>query len=843
MCEQDYNERSFAAEFFLAVFHHLSYTSPMDIQVSDYEKLGSFYLGRDYDLDTKSLGDDLVLYDSKDLVTHGVVLGMTGSGKTGLCLALLEEAAMDNIPAIIIDPKGDIANLLLTFPGLTGKEFEPWVNEEDASKKGLTVVEHAENTAAMWKKGLADWGQPAERVQQFRDKVDINIFTPGSKAGIPVSILSSLSVPPFEIMDDGELLGERIESTVSSLLSLIGVTGDTSQSSETVLLSAIFQHAWKAEQDITLESLIRHIQKPSFDKVGVVDLESFFSQKERQALALKFNNLLASPGFAAWLEGVPLDISKMMVAPDGKPRISIFSIAHLGDQERMFFVSLLLNQMLGWMRAQSGTTSLRALLYMDEIYGYLPPTANPPSKRPMMTLLKQSRAFGLGCLLATQNPVDLDYKALSNIGTWFLGRLQTERDKMRVLDGLEGAAGSQNAKFDRKQMETLLSGLGNRVFLMNNVHDDGPAIFHVRWVMSYLRGPLTRTQIKAVMDPKRAAFEKSAAKGSSAAAANPMAMPGMSAPKPAVSDRPLIGPGVVEKFVPHTGEAEGLTYKPHLLRIGQVHFDGKKAGTEGSRTTRLVNPILPTSIDWDNNVPPPLKPELLDNKPADGVAFDELPGFAMNKDGYAQVAKDFDEWLYRNERAEVYYCEALDAYSQFGELEQEFRARLTLKARETRDAAVEKIRSSVLKKLQTVQTRLTTAENQLAKEKAEASGAKMQAGISILTGVLASLLGGKKRGIGLGTISKGKSAITSATGAFKQGRDVSAAEDKVEAVQQEIATIQQQAEEEIARLSASFDPATVTLSTETLKPTRADIKVELVGLLWLPYDERDNPAW
>lgn len=814
----------------------------MDIQVSDYEKLGSFYLGRDYDLATKTLGDDLVLYDSKDLVTHGVVLGMTGSGKTGLCLAMLEEAAMDNIPAIIIDPKGDIANLLLTFPGLSGKEFEPWVNEDDASKKGVSVAEYAEKTAEMWKKGLADWGQPAERVQQFRDKVDINIFTPGSKAGIPVSILSSLSVPPFEIMDDGELFGERIESTVSSLLSLIGVTGDTAQSSESVLLSAIFKNAWCAHQDITLESLIRHIQKPSFDKVGVVDLESFFSQKERQGLALKFNNLLASPSFSAWLEGVPLDISKMLTAPDGKPRISIFSIAHLGDQERMFFVSLLLNQMLGWMRAQSGTTSLRALLYMDEIYGYLPPTANPPSKRPMLTLLKQSRAFGLGCLLATQNPVDLDYKALSNIGTWFLGRLQTERDKMRVLDGLEGAAGSQNAKFDRKQMEVLLSGLGNRVFLMNNVHDDGPAVFHVRWVMSYLRGPLTRSQIKAVMDPKRAAFESTAAKGS-AASANPMAMPGITTTKPAESNRPLIGPGVTEKYVPHSGAAQGLTYRPHLLRVGQVHFESKKAGTEGSRTVRFVNPILPSSIDWDNNVPPPLKPELLDNKPAEGIGFAELPGFAMNKEGYAQVSKDFDEWLYRNERAEIYYCEALAAYSQFGELEQEFRARLTLKARETRDAAVEKIRSSVLKKLQTVQSRLTTAENQLAKEKSEASGAKMQAGISILSGVLGSLFGGKKRGIGLGTITKGKSAITSATGAFKQGRDVSAAEDKVDTIQQEIATIQQQAEEEIARLSASFDPSTVTLTTETLKPSRTDIKVNLVGLLWLPYDERDNCAW
>ena len=813
----------------------------MDINVSDYEKLGSFYLGCDYDLDTKTLGDDLVLYDSKDLVTHGVVLGMTGSGKTGLCLAMLEEAAMDNIPAIIIDPKGDIANLLLTFPGLTGKEFEPWINEEDAAKKGISVPEYAESTAAMWKKGLADWGQPAERVQQFRDKVDINIFTPGSKAGIPVSILSSLAVPPFEIMDDGELLGERIESTVASLLSLIGITGESSQSNEAVLLSAIFQNAWVAGQDITLESLIRHIQKPSFDKVGVVDIESFYGQKDRQTLALKFNNLLASPGFASWLEGVPLDIAKMLTAPDGKPRISIFSIAHLGDQERMFFVSLLLNQMLGWMRAQSGTTSLRAILYMDEIYGYLPPTANPPSKRPMMTLLKQSRAFGLGCLLATQNPVDLDYKALSNIGSWFLGRLQTERDKMRVLDGLEGAAGSQNAKFDRKQMETLLSGLGNRVFLMNNVHDDGPAIFHVRWCMSYLRGPLTRTQIKAVMDPKRAAFEKSNTT-SVVAGANPMAMPGMSAPKATVNNRPLVGPGVEEKFVPHTGDAEGLTYRPHLLRVGQVHFQSRKAGVEGSRTVRFVNPILPTTIAWETNVPPPIKAELLGNAPSEGIGYDELPGFAMNQDGYKQVGKDFEEWLYRNERADIFYCEALDTYSELAELEPEFRARLTLKARESRDAAVAKIRDTIAKKIQTVQTRLTTAEGQLAKEKAESSGAKMQAGVSILTGVLGSLFGGKK-GISLGTITRGKSAITSATGAYKQGRDVSAAEDKIESIQQEIAAIQQQAEQEISRISASFDPASVALSTETLKPTRTDVEVNLVALLWLPYDERDHGAW
>jgi hypothetical protein len=471
----------------------------MHIQASDYEKLGSFYLGRTHDLKQNKLKDELVLYDSKDLVTHGVVLGMTGSGKTGLCISILEEAAMDNIPAIIIDPKGDISNLMLNFPNFEPSDFRPWINEDDAAKKGKTPDEFAEKTANMWKDGIASWGQSPERVRELRDKVDINIFTPGSKAGIPVSILSSLEVPPFEVLDDGELLGDRIESTVSSLLSLVGVEADSLQSPEAVILGTIFNHCWQNGQNLSLESLIRHLQKPPFDKVGVLDVNSFMNAKERQKIALKFNALLASPGFSTWMEGPPLDISNMMHSPEGKPRMSIFSIAHLSDTERMFFVSLLLNQMLGWMRTQSGTTSLRALLYMDEIYGFLPPSANPPSKKPMMTMLKQGRAFGLGCLLATQNPVDLDYKALSNIGTWWLGRLQTERDKARVLDGLEGAAASQDGGFNRQRMEELLAGLGSRVFLMNNVHEDSAVVFHVRWVMSYLCGPLTRTKIKKLM--------------------------------------------------------------------------------------------------------------------------------------------------------------------------------------------------------------------------------------------------------------------------------------------------------------------------------------------------------
>ncbi|WP_075088113.1 ATP-binding protein [Verrucomicrobium spinosum] len=495
----------------------------MEIKPEIYEQPGTFYLGRTYDPASSKLEDDLVLYDSKDLVTHGVVLGMTGSGKTGLCLAVLEEAAMDGIPIIAIDPKGDIANFLLTFPDLAGADFEPWVNEEDARKKGQSTAEYAESQSAMWKKGLGEWGQSAERIRKLRDNVDITVFTPGSSAGIPVSIIASLEAPPAEVLEDEEIFHERVESCATSLLSLAGVEGDPMQSPEHILLANIFSHCWAKGQNLTLENLVQLAQQPPFQKVGVMTVDEFLPEKKRTDLAMKLNNLLASPSFASWLEGVPLNIQSMLYTPEGKPRVSIFSIAHLSDAQRMFFVSLLLNQTLGWMRAQSGTTSLRAMLYMDEIFGYLPPTANPPSKKPMMILLKQARAFGLGILLATQNPVDLDYKALSNIGTWWLGRLQTERDKARVLDGLEGAASSQNAKFDRSDMEKLLSGLANRIFLMNNVHEEHPVVFNVRWVMTYLRGPLGRNQIKQLMDPKRAEFATTARISSSASSRNPRA--------------------------------------------------------------------------------------------------------------------------------------------------------------------------------------------------------------------------------------------------------------------------------------------------------------------------------
>src|SRR4026209_2083044 len=477
---------------------------------ADFEKLGVFYLGRPYDPQGKKAADGLLPYDSKDLVTPAVWVGMAGSGKTGLCLALIEEAAIDGIPAILIDPKGARASLQLPFPALWPEDFRAWINEDDARRKNVSPDDYAGQQAEAWQKGLASWGEDGPRIQRLRDAADFAIYTPGSNAGIPLSILRSFAAPPEAIRDDAELLRERIGTPATSLLGLLGIDADPIKSREHILISTILDTAWKQGQALDLAAMIQQIQTPPVKRVGVLDLEAFFPSKDRFALAMSLNNLLAAPGFEAWMEGEALEVDHLLHPATGKPRIATVSIAHLTDAERMFFVSLLLNQVVGWMRTQSGTTSLRAHLYMDEIFGYFPPVANPPSKTPLLTLLKQARAFGVGVVLATQNPVDLDYKGLANTGTWLIGRLQTERDKARVLDGLESAAGAGSQGFDRAALERILSGLSARVFLMNNVHSDQTVGFETRWAMSYLRGPLTRTQIKTLMDPLKTQTESAA---------------------------------------------------------------------------------------------------------------------------------------------------------------------------------------------------------------------------------------------------------------------------------------------------------------------------------------------
>ena len=449
---------------------------------------GKFYLGRLYDPLTGQVTDQPLLYEPADMTTHAVVVGMTGSGKTGLCLDLLEEAALQQIPALMIDPKGDITNALLHFPDLLPQDFQPWVNADQARREGKSVEEMAAQAAEQARKGLAEWDIPIERIRALQTSAEFTIYTPGSDAGIPVSILTSLKCPPIPWQENREILREKISATAIALLGLVGLEDiDPVRSREHILLANIFEHAWSRGQDLDLGELILQVQTPPFFKLGVFDINTFFPEKDRFELAMLLNNILAAPAFQSWIEGQPLDIASLLTAPDGRPRHSVFYIAHLTDAERMFFITLLYTTVRSWMRSQSGTTGLRALVYFDEIYGYLPPIRNPPSKQPMLRMLKQARAFGVGLVFVTQNPVDIDYKALSNAGTWFIGKLQTEQDKQRLLDGLESA---MPGSLDREIIDRLISTLGKRVFVLNNVHEREPVLFQTRWAMNYMAGPL-----------------------------------------------------------------------------------------------------------------------------------------------------------------------------------------------------------------------------------------------------------------------------------------------------------------------------------------------------------------
>jgi len=795
----------------------------------DFEKLGVFYLGRPYDLEAKQAKPGWLLYDSKDLVTHAVCVGMTGSGKTGLCLALLEEAAIDNIPAIIIDPKGDLGNLMLTFPSLRGEDFQPWINEDDARKKGMSPADYAKAQAELWTKGLASWQQDGARIQRFRDAADVAIYTPGSNAGLPVSILKSFAAPAADMREDAELLRERISTTVTSLLGLLGIEADPIQSREHILLSTILDHTWKQEKDLDLAALIQAIQSPPVSKIGVMDVESFFPSKERFALAMKLNNLLAAPGFQAWLEGEALDIQSLLYTPAGKPRHAIFSIAHLNDAERMFFVTLLLSQMVGWMRAQSGTTSLRALLYMDEIFGYFPPVANPPSKLPLMTLLKQARAFGLGVVLATQNPVDLDYKGLANTGTWFIGRLQTERDKGRVLEGLEGASTSAGKKFDRGQMEQTLAGLGNRIFLMNNVHEDEPVVFETRWCLSYLRGPLTRTQIKMLMDPRRTEQRGLRTETSRSA---------LSTQSSALKSRPMLPPDVPQHFVPRRGtkpEGSELVYAPMLLGSSQIRFSDSKSGIDITQDMTVLAPMAegPVAVDWDKAIAADLAVADLERAPEEGAQFLALPASAGKAKSYADWNKDFAGWLFRTQKVELFRSPSTKEVSKPGESERDFRVRLQQTGREQRDKGAESLRRKYAPKIAALQDRIRRAELAKEKQQAEARSSQVQAAISVGASILGAFLGRKT--ISATNIGRATTAVRSAGRVMKESKDVGAAEENVAALQQQLADLEAQFKSESNALAAATDPMNEKLETVSIKPTKANIAVKLVALAWTPY--------
>lgn len=794
----------------------------------DYEKLGSFYLGKKFDLAGRQLLGDKVLYDAKDLTTHAMCVGMTGSGKTGLCLSLLEEAAIDGIPAICIDPKGDLGNLLLAFPSLAPADFKPWLEPSEAARKGLSMDKYAEQTADRWREGLRSWEQDARRVQRYRESVDVAIYTPGSNAGIPMTVLRSFDAPPTAVLDDVEVMRERVAGAASGILTLMGMEADPLSSREHILLANIFDHAWRRGRNLTLPSLIRAIQKPPVETIGVFDLESFFPSSERMKLSMTLNNLLASPTFAGWLEGQPPDIRSLLYTDQGKPRLSIISIAHLSDSERMFFVTIMLNELLSWMRTQPGTSSLRALFYMDEIFGYFPPSAKPPSKPPMLALLKQARAFGLGIALATQNPVDLDYKGLSNIGTWFLGRLQTQRDKERVLEGLEGAAAQTGSLFDRGGMEQTLAALGNRVFLMNNVHDDGPTIFQTRWAMSYLRGPLSRQQIQALMDPRRDALIPQSSSDS-----GPPDKSSVHLSEHPRETRPIVPNDIQERFwIPSRLPSSGsrLLYRPALLANVSCHYVRVSAGLDSWVDKFLLyqtNGELADDV-WKQSRELPSGVLELASEPQDDYAFAELPAAMTSVKQFKGWNKDLRNHLYRHFPIRLYKCRELKATSKPGQDELDARMAWQQQVRELRDREKEKLQSKFASKLETLKSKIRTAQKRVSREQAQYDQEKWKTALHVGQSVLGWFLGNK-------VTSRGATTGRSLGRVAQERTDVTLASETLEELEQQKIELQDECEREVKELQDKFNINALTLEPIDIPCRKGDIKVDLLALVWVPW--------
>ena len=683
----------------------------------DIELPACFYLGNEYDLAEKRVRMDLppVMYDASDLLTHGVVVGMTGSGKTGLCLGILEEAAIDGIPCIVLDIKGDLTNLLLQFDGLQPADFRKWLNVDDAQRMKISPDKLAEQLSEKAKKGLADTRQPLERVQMLKDSGEWLVYTPGSDAGLPLSILRTFAAPAGKV--SREALNQKIDATTSALLGLTGIVADPVQSREHILIAQILLHAWTKGDDLDLAQLISRVQTPPMRTVGAFDVETFYPEKDRLKLAVGLNNILASPSFSTWIEGDPLDLTHLLAGP--KPRHLIFSLAHLEDSQRMFFLTLLLEEVLAWTRKQPGTTGLRALLYFDEVYGYLPPhPANPPTKQPLMTLLKQARAFGVGVLLATQNPVDLDYKALSNAGTWIIGKLQTERDKARLMEGLEGVAAERGTLADRAYLENVISSLGNRVFLLHDVHRPKPVLFQTRWTLSFLRGPMTREQIEELMRPLKDRREAGGVPTPGSAADVKRAnaaykdelrrgLPGSAEPIAHVA--PVLPPGVVVGYLPLKSDgpaglpvaqllppgalapaAPKVVYHARLFAAADVTFLDKKHDAEHRRPYRLLAEATADGARWAEAAAVAGEPGA---SPAADAEWTGVPDALNTPKKIAGLRKDFAEYLYRVARMTLYENEPLGLVGTPGEDLPAFLKRCRDAARPQAQAAIEKEKS------------------------------------------------------------------------------------------------------------------------------------------------------
>jgi hypothetical protein len=798
----------------------------------------NFYLGRVYDPAKRSVENKQVTYNPNDLTTHAVVTGMTGSGKTGLCISLLEEAALKGIPAIIIDPKGDLTNLLLHFPDLAPQDFQPWIDAEQARRSEKTVEQVATETADTWRKGLNEWGLGEKDILRLKNSVQFAIYTPGSDSGIPVSVLSSLAAPNVPWDENREVLREKITSTVTALLGLVGYEDvDPLRSREHMLLSNIFETAWKQEKGVDFNELILQIQTPPFDKIGAFEVSKLFPEKDRMELAMVFNSVLVSSAFEPWLEGRPLDIQAMLYGEGDQPQHSIFYLAHLPDNQKMFFVTLLFSAIEAWMRSQNGTSVLRSLIYMDEIYGFLPPVSNPPSKGPLLRMLKRARAYGVGFVLGTQNPADIDYKGLSNAGTWFIGKLQTEQDKNRLLDGLVNVSG----EVSRSEIDNLLSSLGKRVFVMHNVHAKQAVVFQTRWVMNYLAGPQTRNRIGELN--KLAGFDLKPADVIPRAA---VSLSRGAIKSDTSSTKPFVPSGVKEYFLPQNlslseafkavgrsmpAEAmtEGVIYRPALMASAQVRFLDRRLGvdTEIIRAALVEDPEKRGSVRWDDFLfNDRILLENAEQSPVSSSRFGSIDAPLNDTKLISALERDFKDWAYRDSSIQVRAHEELKLYAGPDVSKAEFMRECAEAASKNRDAEIDREAAKFDRKLRTLKDRMSREERELREDKEELSHRKWEeAGTH-----LENIFGGGKRARRRVSTSLSKRRLTE-----KAKADVEESIDAIEDYEAQIAELEGLREEAIQEINDKWGHVVNDITEITVTPKKTDVFVDLFGVAWMPY--------
>ena len=794
---------------------------------------GHLFIGGAVDPSTHDrLNGGDVHYEASNLTTHGVIVGMTGSGKTGLGIILLEEALLQGVPTLVIDPKGDMGNLMLSFPDLDPNDFKPWVDATAAESDGESAATAAANTAAMWRKGLEGWGIGPDRIRELRQKADFRIYTPGSTAGIPLNVLGSLKRPSDV---DDETVADEVEGFASSILGLVGIEADPLSSRDHILISNLVAHAWKEEADIDLAGLIEQIQRPPMRKLGVIELDTFFPPQDRVKLAMKLNGLIASPAFASWNQGVELDIESLLYTPDGQPRCAIVSIAHLSDDERQFVVTLILSKMVTWMRSQPGTSDLRALIYMDEVFGFVPPTAAPPSKKPILTILKQARAFGVGMVLSTQNPVDLDYKAISNAGTWMVGRLQTERDKGRLLEGMTSASGA----VDIEAIDATISGLGKREFLLYSTKQSEPTVFTTRWAMSYLAGPMTREQIKTVMGEVIETMPELATKpqpvGGPAAPPTPRLNDDETTALPAVADGveityldPAAPWGARFGVVPR-----GKRLQPALAVRVQMIFDETKGDLRAvEEWEAILFPIEGEQADMDDAVNVDYDERDFRTEAPDGSRYVLGDAKIHTKAYFANARRDLKDRLYRGETLDLQQNKAVKAYSRPDETPAEFARRCADLADELADADVEKFRKGLEKRIHRVNAAIDKAEDRVREAESKADNSRNNEVLSGIGDVLGGLLGG--RNTARSVVSAMRRAGSKRKTRQSAAHRVKTAENRLDEKVDELEDLEQELVDSVEDIVDDWDVKALDITEFEVALEKADISVEELKLVWIP---------